>query len=51
MDMTAKELVDYILKLIKEEELSPDAHVSTAEGFAVWKQNIRIQEDGKRLIL
>jgi len=51
MDMTAKELVDYILKLIKDGRLAPDARVSTAEGFAVWEQNIRIREDGKRLIL
>ena len=51
MDITAKELANYILRLIKEKRLDPDARVSTAEGFAVWKQNILIREDGTRLIL
>jgi len=51
MDMTAKELANYILRLIKEGKLAPDAYVSTAEGFAVWEQNIQIRENGKRLIL
>ena len=49
--MTAKQLAEWILQKIKEGRLQENAPVSTAEGFSVWEQNIRIQDGGKRLVL
>jgi hypothetical protein len=51
MTMTAKELAEWILTMISEGRLDPKAPVSTAEGFAVWEQNIRIKNNGRELVL